>query len=223
MNETTSAAEAVGQHYELAMMLEARRRTRQAIERIAAGIAPGMLEEAAMDHARQVLKEAQMVRGWHGIHVRFGLNTLKPFGVPSEPGVVLQQNDIFFIDIGPVWQKWEGDGGETFVVGNDPQMHQAKRAVREVFDRVRAKWLSDRVSGQELYRYAEAQARSLGWELNLHMSGHRLADFPHAALHKGSLADAPFSPSNALWVLEIQIRHPERAFSAFYEDLLLDP
>lgn len=216
-------AEAVGQHYDLAMMLETRSRTRQAIERIAAGIQPGMLEETAVEYARQVLKEAQMVRGWHGIHVRFGPNTLKPFGVPSEPGVRLRDNDIFFIDIGPVWQKWEGDGGDTFVVGNDPQMHQAKQAVREVFNRVRAKWLADRVSGQDLYQYAAAQARSLGWELNLHMSGHRLADFPHAALHKGSLADAPFSPSNALWVLEIQIRHPERPFSAFYEDLLLDP
>lgn len=221
MNDRAQAAEAVGQHYDIAMMLEARSRTRQVIERIAAKIAPGMLEETAVEYARQVLKDAQMGRGWHGIHVRFGPNTLKPFGVPSEPGVILQQNDIFFIDIGPVWQKWEGDGGDTFVVGNDPDMQRAKHAVREVFDRVRARWLADRVSGQELYRYAADQARSLGWELNLKMSGHRLADFPHAALHKGSLADASFSPANALWVLEIQIRHPERPFSAFYEDLLL--
>ena len=215
-------AEAVGENYDRQMMLEARARTRQVIQRIAALIKPGMLEETALEHARQVLKEAGMVRGWHGLHIRFGINTLKQFGKPSEPGVALQKNDIYFIDIGPVWEKWEGDGGETFVVGNDPDMHRAVRDVREVFDCVRARWLAERVSGQELYRFAEAEAQRLGWELNLEMSGHRLADFPHAALHKGALADAAFSPSSGLWVLEIQIRHPVRPFSAFFEDLLLE-
>jgi hypothetical protein len=72
-----------------------------------------------------------------------------------------------------------------------------------------------------LYDFAAAEARAMGWELNLDMSGHRLADFPHAVLHKGALAEAPFAPSPGLWVLEIQIRHPDRPFSAFYEDLLL--
>ena len=185
-----TAAESVGENYDAGMMLEARRRTREVIQTIASLIKPGMLEETALECARQVLKDAQMVRGWHGIHVRFGSNTLKRFAEPSEPGVALQENDIFFIDIGPVWQKWEGDGGETFAVGNDPQMHRAVRDVREVFERVREKWLADNVSGQDLYQYAAAQARSLGWELNLQMSGHRLSDFPHAAHHKGSLADA---------------------------------
>jgi len=216
-----TAAESVGENYDAGMMLEARRRTREVIRTIASLIKPGMLEEAALECARQALKDAHMARGWHGAHVRFGSNTLKRFGEPSEPGVALQENDIFFIDIGPVWQKWEGDGGETYVVGNDPQMHRAVRDVREVFERVREKWLADHVSGQDLYQYAAAQARSLGWELNLQMSGHRLSDFPHAAHHKGSLADATFTPSAGLWVLEIQIRHPERPFSAFYEDLLL--
>ena len=55
------------------------------------------------------------------------------------------------------------------------------------------------------------------------MSGHGLADFPHAALHKGALAETPFTPSAGLWMLEIQIRHPKRPFSAFFEDLLLEP
>jgi hypothetical protein len=54
------------------------------------------------------------------------------------------------------------------------------------------------------------------------MSGHRLSEFPHAAHHKGALADAPFTPSPGLWMLEIQLRHPTRPFGAFYEDLLLD-
>lgn len=218
---TREPAEAVGRNYDREMMLEARRRTRLAIRAIAAAIEPGLAEETAREHARQVLRDADMARGWHGIHVRFGRNTLKRFGEPSEPGVVLQENDIYFIDIGPVWRKWEGDGGETFAVGHDAEMHRAANDVRAVFDRVREKWLAERTSGRDLYEFADAQARSLGWVLNLEMSGHRLADFPHAALHRGTLAEAAFTPSPDLWVLEIQIRHPQRPFSAFYEDLLL--
>jgi Xaa-Pro aminopeptidase len=214
-------AEAVGGNYDRHMILEARRRTRQAIHRIAAVVLPGMFEEEAVQHARQVLKDSEMIRGWHGIHVRFGVNTLKQFGEPSEPGVKLQENDIFFIDIGPVWQKWEGDGGESFVVGTDPEMQRAVQDVRELFERVKNRWLVEQISGRDLYQYADEQARNMGWELNLDMSGHRLSDFPHKALHTGSLAEVAFTPTEGLWVLEIQIRHPRRLFSAFYEDLLL--
>ncbi|MFO1400008.1 MAG: M24 family metallopeptidase [Steroidobacteraceae bacterium] len=150
-------------------------------------------------------------------------NTLKPFGAPSRPGVVLQEADIYFpIDIGPVWRSWEGDGGETFVVGQDADMLRIARDVRRLFDDARAAWRSQGLTGAALYQYAGSRAADMGWQLNLAMNGHRLADFPHAAVHKGSLADARFVPSPELWVLEIQIRHPARPFSAFYEDLLVD-
>jgi Xaa-Pro aminopeptidase len=213
--------EAVGANYDAAMLLEARARTRKAIDDIAARIAPGMAEEEAMELTRTVLAEAGLLRGWHAIHVRFGDNTLKNFGEPSEPNTVLRANDIFFIDIGPVWEKWEGDGGDTFVVGDDPVMHAAARDVRVLFDRVQAKWRAEGQTGTALYAYAAAEAQAMGWMLNLDMSGHRLSDFPHRAIHKGPLAETPYAPSPGLWVLEIQIRHPVRPISAFYEDLLL--
>jgi Xaa-Pro aminopeptidase len=213
--------ELVGGNYNREMMLVTRDRTLEAIRRIAAGVRVGMSEEEGTEWARTVLREAQMLRGWHGIKIRFGSNTLKTFGEPSAPGTVLQENDIYFIDIGPVWQKWEGDAGATFAVGGDPDMVRAARDVREVFERVREKWLAERLTGLALYEYASQVAIELGWRLNLETSGHRLADFPHAALYEGSLAEAAFTPSSDLWVLEIQIRHPVRAFGAFYEDLLL--
>jgi len=221
MMQEQRRAEAVGSSYDREMMLQARARVRDALYAIAAKIVPGMLEESAVELARRHLKAAGLLRGWHALHVRCGRNTLLPFGAPSEPNVVLGNDDIFFLDIGPVWQRWEGDAGDTFVVGDDPGMHRIARDVRAVFEQVRIRWQQDGISGIELYRYASEAARSLGWELNLDMSGHRLADFPHAALHQGALAEAPFAPSAGLWVLEIQIRHPELPYSAFYEDLLL--
>jgi Xaa-Pro aminopeptidase len=223
MNMTGQASiEAVGPNYDAAKMRVARDETRRVMHEIAAAIRPGMTEEAAMDLTRASLKQAGLLRGWHGIHVRFGRNTLKSFGVPSDPGVELQQDDLFFLDIGPVWQKCEADAGDTFVVGCDPDMLRIARDVKTVFADVATRWRADGLTGRGLYEYAADRASALGWRLNLEMNGHRLSDFPHSAFHKGPLADAPFKPSSGLWVLEIQIRHPERPFGAFYEDLLLD-
>jgi Xaa-Pro aminopeptidase len=223
IQELRARAEAVGARYDRAMMLEARRRTRDAITEVSRAIVPGMAETDALAMTRRVLREAGLLRGWHAIHVRFGVNTLKNFGEPSEPGVVLGDNDIFFIDVGPVWKDWEADAGETFVVGCDEEMQRIARDVHLVFDRVQQRWREEGLTGQALYREAVRIAESLGWQLNLDMSGHRLAEFPHAAHHKGSLAEAPFVPSAGLWMLEVQICHPVRPFSAFFEDLLLAP
>ncbi len=217
-----AAIEAVQPGYNRAMMLTVRDMTRGAIEEIAAEIRPGMTEERGRDITRDVLKAAGMIRGWHAPQVRFGRNTLKPFGAPSEAGVVLNDDDIFFLDIGPVWRHFEGDAGATYVVGHDADMLRIAADVRRVFDDSRLAWQTRGLTGAQLYDFASQRARDLGWELNLDMNGHRLANFPHAAIHKGPLATTEFRPSDGLWVLEIQIRHPTRPISAFYEDLLLD-
>jgi Xaa-Pro aminopeptidase len=220
--ETQAEQEAVGANYDAAMLMQVRERTWRVIGDIAAAIRPGMTEAQGVELARGLLARAGMQRGWHGVYVRFGANTLANYGQPSDPELVLGESDIFFIDIGPVWEKWEGDGGDTFVFGDDPVMHAIKRDVRVLFDRVHDRWLSQRLTGAALYAYAAEEARAMGWVLNLDMPGHRLSDFPHSAIHKGPLSAAPYSPASGLWVLEIQIRHPTLPISAFYEDLMLD-
>ncbi|MEN6080196.1 M24 family metallopeptidase [Chromobacterium piscinae] len=222
MEQTCLQQEAVGAAFDRDAMLDVRRRTLKAVRDIAANVSPGMLEEDAVEMARDVLAEAGMLRGWHDVYVRFGRNTLKTFGAASEPDTRLGDDDIFFVDIGPVWKQWEGDGGDTFVTGADPERARCAADARAIFHEVRAKWLEERSSGRELYHYAEDCARRRGWELNLDLSGHRLADFPHAAIHKGALADFDHAPSGLLWVLEIHIRHPSEPYGAFFEDLLLE-
>ena len=214
--------ERVGPHYDKAKMLEARRHTWHAIKRIAAGIRPGMRESEGVEFAKTILKDLGLLRGWHGVYLRFGANTRLTYWDKDAPDVLLGDNDIFYIDIGPVWEKWEGDGGDTFVVGNDPEMQRACTAVRQVFDRVHDKWRMGSVTGVALYDYASEVARSMGWELAPGVDGHRLGDFPHKAYHSGTLASTPVAPATDLWVLEIQIRHPTLPFGAFYEDLLLE-
>ncbi|HUO21567.1 MAG TPA: M24 family metallopeptidase [Caulobacteraceae bacterium] len=214
--------EAVGEAFSLKQMFEQRDRTREVIGAIAAAVKPGMVEEDAVDMAKGMLAERKMLRGWHDVYVRFGTNTTKTFGEASDPGIVLGDTDIFLIDIGPVFEKWEGDGGDTFVFGDDPEMARAAVDARAIFHAARKLWLKDGLSGQALYAFAVEEAEKLGWALNMDLSGHRLSDFPHSVIYDGPMADMTFTPSPALWVLEIHIRHPTRPFGAFFEDMLLD-
>lgn len=214
--------EATGENYSLDALMDVRARTRKAVHLIADQVKPGMSEDEAKAIARDTLKDLGMRRGWHHIIVRCGSNTTKDFMERSEPGVVLGENDIFFVDIGPIYENTEGDAGDTFVFGSDPDHLRAKKEVRLIWDDVRAKWFADGVTGKELYDYAIQVAGGFGWKLNMDLSGHRLSEFPHSAHYDGPLAEVEFRPNPNLWVLEIAIAHPERNFGAFYEDLLLD-
>ncbi|WP_297490180.1 M24 family metallopeptidase [Acidocella sp.] len=214
--------EAVGPAFVQETMLEMRAKTRAAIHAIAANCHPGMVEEDAVQMARDLLAGEDMIRGWHDVYVRFGTNTLKTFGAESDPGIVLGETDIFFIDIGPVWGETEGDGGDTFTTGADAGMEKCAADAKALFHTVRKKWQGTGMSGKALYDYATEEAKALGWELNMDLSGHRISDFPHEAVYAGPLADVDFKPSPLLWVLEIHIRHPEGLYGAFFEDMLLD-
>jgi methionyl aminopeptidase len=214
--------EATGEKFSIDELMYVRARTRRAVHMIADKVHAGMSEDEAKEMARAILTSLGMRRGWHHIIVRCGPNTTKDFMARSEPGVVLQDNDIFFVDIGPIFQNCEGDAGDTFVLGDDPDHHRAKRDVRSIWEDVRSHWFATQATGQELYDYAEAAAATLGWKLNLDLSGHRLSDYPHSAHYDGPLADVAFRPHPYLWVLEIAIIHPDGGFGAFYEDLLLE-
>lgn len=218
-----SPLEKVGEAYSTDKMFKARHLTREAINEISARVKPGMVEEDAVEMAQDVLAERGMVQGWHDVYVRFGANTIKTFGQASDPGVVLGEDDIFLIDIGPVFEKWEGDGGDTFVTGASPEKARCATDARKLFHIVRKKWESEKMTGRVLYEFAAAQARAMGWELNLDLSGHRISEFPHEAHYAGPMAEVDFTPSaGPLWVLEIHIRHATQPFGAFFEDMLLD-
>ncbi|AOH85641.1 hypothetical protein AWL63_18545 [Sphingomonas panacis] len=214
--------ESVGGKFTIEGMLEVRRQTRLAIETIAQRIAPGMSEKFGVATAKATLRELGLPRGWHKTYVRFGRNTIREYGNASEEGVVLSDNDIFFIDIGPLLNNLEGDGGETFVIGSDEDMHRARRDVLTLWHRVHDVWREEGRTGRQLYEFATAEAAAMGWELNLkRMSGHRVGDFPHRHRYEGLLIEVDINPSPFVWILEMHIRHPNRPFGAFYEDLMI--
>lgn len=215
-------AERVGPAFSVDGMLAARNQTRQAIGDIAARVRPGMVEEDAVAMAKQVLIDAGLTLSWHPTRVRFGSNTTLSMRQPSVPGVVLKENDIFFIDIAPRLDAWEGDGGAAFVIGDQADYQRCAQDAEAVFHATRRAWSEQKLSGAALYAFAENEARQRGWELNFDLPGHRVSDFPHAAIHTGSLADFKDVPSAMRWILEIHLRHPDKSYGAFFEDMLLD-
>jgi Xaa-Pro aminopeptidase len=212
--------EAVGEGFSLPAMIKARDLTFDAVNRIAALVRPGMTEGEAHAGAQSVLEAMGMERLWHKNVIRFGPGTLETFHGAFQPDYALRDDDIFFIDLGPVWGGHEGDAGDTFVVGSDADMAACAKAARDLWDEVAERWRSEGLSGQALYAFALDRAEAMGWRLNWEVKGHRVSDFPHAIYKAGPLGDFEGPPADGLWILEIQIAHPTRPIGAFYEDLL---
>ncbi len=131
-----SSKEAVGVAYSIDSMRYAQAMTWRAIEALSKLIRPGMLESEARELGKKVLADLDMQRIWHPLLVRFGANTLRTFKERSDGDPVLGENDIYFIDMGAVWQGHEGDAGATFSTGNNPEMAACARAAKELFDQV---------------------------------------------------------------------------------------
>jgi len=218
-----TAIEKTGPNYSVEKLLEARRKTATAVSLIAERIKPGMLETEGLQTIEVTLDELGSRSRWHKSLVRFGANTIKTYGDPSEPGVRLRDDDIFFIDIGPVWDDMEGDGGGTFVVGQqaDPEMRRCAADVMRIFAAVRNEWATTSITGKQLYDLASKRADELGWVLNLGLTGHRLSEVSHKNYFAGTLGMVNHHPSPNLWILEIQIGHPHKPIGGFFEDLLL--
>jgi Xaa-Pro aminopeptidase len=213
--------EATGAPFDPALQHAAQSRAWETLARAAAMIEPGMDDVDGKAIVDQAIMDSGAERLWHASQVRFGPNTMLPFGeVPQRPHV-LQPNDMFFLDIGPCYDGHEGDVGRGFTLGEVPEQAALIADSKAVFDAVKAHWLAGRATGQELYDFAQAQAASRGRTMALEgAAGHRIGDFPHRIHHKGKLKDFGKTPSPDLWILEIHLVDRALQAGAFYEDML---
>jgi methionyl aminopeptidase len=155
----SNPAERVGPAFSVKGMEEARAETRRAIAAIAGSVRPGMVEEDAVRMAKEVIRSQGHALSWHPTRVRFGKNMMKPMKKESEPGVVLGANDIFFIDIAPRVDHWEGDGGASFIVGEAPDLARCAADAEKLFHEVRAVRRDRKWTGDQLYDFAARRAR----------------------------------------------------------------
>lgn len=213
--------ESVGDGFSGDLLKLARDKSLAVIMEASLRIKPGMSENEGRKLVQEIQSQIGAPKSWHPSQIRFGENTLLPFGKVGKENLVLKENDIYFLDIGPIFEGHEGDVGRPFVVGNDDEMAKCCSDASLIWHKVRDHWIKTNASGKELYQFARDCAESHGWLLTLEeANGHRIADFPHAARMRGSIEEYAQRPSADRWILEIQIRHPSKPFGAFYEDLL---
>lgn len=213
--------EGVSSKFNKETYLQARKVAQKIMLLCASQVDVGMTEEDGIKILTQLCENFGVEKLWHPHKFRIGKNTTKSFREKSEPNVRLKKDDIYFIDIGPVINGHEADLGQTFTIGQNIEFAQIQKTSKEIFNQVQRAWKENNLTGIELYQYAHKKASELGYDLNTKMHGHRLGDFPHAIYYKNGLKDFPKKPIDHLWVLEILIKHPEKEFGAFYEDILI--
>jgi Xaa-Pro aminopeptidase len=216
-----SAVETVGDQFQDDLLKVARDKSLAVIEEASLHIKSGMSESQAKKLIQDIQNQMGAPSSWHPPQIRFGENTLLPFGQAGKENLILKENDIYFLDIGPIFNGHEGDIGRPFVVGSDFEMEKCCRAASLIWHEVRNHWVSTNASGKELYEFARTSAESHGWLISLReANGHRISDFPHAVRIRGSIEGFEQKPAPNRWILEIQIRHVTKIYGAFYEDLL---
>jgi Xaa-Pro dipeptidase len=169
---------------------------------------------------------------WHKRIVRAGRNTLAPYD-ENPPDLVIGEDDILFLDLGPVFEEWEADFGRTFVVGSDPVKLKLRDDIGKAFaDGKRYFKEHPEIKADELYRHAHELAASYGWEFGGAIAGHLIGQFPHERIpgDKVTLYVHPDNPSRMRdpdangqerhWILEIHFIDRARQIGGFYEELL---
>lgn len=210
-----------GSAFDVSKLYRARETARELTYELASLLRPGMTEANAHSLYKELSSKHGVEKQWHPPKLRFGANTLKSFREESDPHI-LQDEDIFFIDIGPVIEGHEADYGETFVLGSQFDHKHIADCSKKVFFEVGAYWLENRCGGEELYEFARGRARHYGYELNMGSDGHRIGDFPHHIHFRGGLVEVSEEIVPDAWILEIHLSDPQKRFGAFFEDVLTD-
>jgi Xaa-Pro aminopeptidase len=171
-------------------------------------------------------------RYWHKRIVRAGRNTLAPYD-ENPPDLTVTEDDIAFLDLGPVFEEWEADFGRTYVVGNDPLKHKLRRDIEEAFANGKRHFRqSSDITGAELYGYAQRLAEQAGWEYGGPIAGHLIGVFPHEKI-AGDKVTLYVHPQNhnrmrspdasgraRHWIFEIHFVDRAEQIGGFYEELL---
>ena len=196
-------------------------------------ISPGKSEKEINTEIFKLAEELFGIKKyWHKRIVRSGANTLQPYN-ENPPDLIVQQDDILFLDFGPVFEDWEADFGRTYVLGDDPVKHKLKNDIETAWHEGKA-WFGTKtaLTGAEYYQYVAGLAGHYGWTYGGEIAGHLIGQFPHERLdpgnydlyvHPGNHNDMFAPDANGLkrnWILEIHFVDREKQIGGFFEQLL---
>ena len=89
-------------------------------------------------------------------------------------------DDIVFLDFGPIFAEWEADFGRTYVLGDDPVKLRLRDALPVMFRAGRRFFEAhEDVTGEQLYAYMTGLAEADGWTFGGTIAGHLVGQFPH--------------------------------------------
>ncbi|KAI1208627.1 Creatinase/aminopeptidase [Annulohypoxylon truncatum] len=197
-------------------------------------IRPGISEKQLSDEIHALGEERHGVRThWHKRVVRSGPNTLLPFE-DNPPDRVIGADDILYVDLGPVFEKYEADFARTFVLGDDPEKIRLRDSLEPTWKRVKERFdaESKSMTGGRLYEIAQEEARDAGWEFGAWLAGHLVGQFPHERVPKDQTKLYITEGNDELmdvegkdgfkrhWILEIHLRDNANNRAAFFEQLL---
>jgi Xaa-Pro aminopeptidase len=219
----------------LAGLREADRRGLALLDRIeAAGlIAPGRTEREVEDDIRILARdEFGVEHHWHDRLVRAGANTLAIAG-EEMPERIIGEDDMVFVDLGPVFAEWEADVGRSYAVGGDPAKRALCAELDAQFEIVRGHYLAHPdITGAALYDFACASAARAGWRYGGRIAGHIVGEYNHrdwpgdrnlariGPMNPTKLSGPDHLGRKRYWILEIHLVEPGGQFAGFYERLL---
>jgi Xaa-Pro aminopeptidase len=196
-------------------------------------IVPGKSEkELAEEVVDLAARHFDITQFRHKKIVRTGPNTINSYSA-NPPDLIIQKNDILFLDFGPIFEGWEADLGRTYVLGHDALKLKLQRDVEAAWHEAKA-WYEQQthLTGAEYFNYATQLAEKYGWEFGGEIAGHIVGDFPHEQLDPDDLGlDVhPDNHSDILqpdkdgnprhWILEIQFVDRVNNIGAFFEQLI---
>jgi Xaa-Pro aminopeptidase len=151
----------------------------------------------------------------------------------AAPDRVIAEDDIVFLDLGPVFGGWEADVGRSYAVGGDPEKHRLCADLSTVFDAVKARFEADAdITGAGLFAIAEEEAAARGWRFGGKIAGHLVGEFPYARsegdrsvrwIFPGNptrMRDPDAAGNRRYWILEVHLVSQDQSFGGFYERLL---
>ena len=196
---------------------------------IRAGITENQLNREIYDLAREMFGISTY---WHKRIVRAGANTLLPYA-ENPPDNTIGEDDILFLDLGPVFEEYEADFGRTFVIGSDPARLKLRDDVGKAFaDGKRYFKENPDITASQLYAHAVLLAEKYGWEFGGPIAGHLIGQFPHEKIandkvtlyvHPQSQLRMRSADANGRvrhWILEIHFVDRARGIGGFFEELL---
>ena len=196
-------------------------------------IKPGKSENELNEEVFKLADELFGIKKfWHKRIVRSGINTLVPYD-ENPPNLIIQNDDILFLDFGPILEEWEADLGRTYVIGNDPYKHKLKKDIEVAWHEAKD-WFDKqtKLTGAEFWLYIVDLAKKYGYTYGGQLGGHLIGHFPHEKLDPKnySLYVHPENPNDMFlpdangnkreWILEIHFVDKERQIGGFFEQLL---